>query len=561
MAEAIELGSFGARPKLMAFGHKQVAGHGGMVVTAFPAASEAGLEILQAGGNAIDAAVAAAWALSVCEPSGSGLGGQTTLLICFPNGKVIVVDGHSFAPAAVSKKLFSRSQQQKGYRACTIPSTPATLGFAQKRYGVLPRDKVMEPAIHLAEHGYAITELQRRQTNWCLADLRASPVAARLFLKKRRPFHTGENFRQKELAATLRCLADRGTKDFYQGQIASAIAEDMKQHGGLITCEDLAGFALPVEREPLLIDYRGYQVVSVPPPAGGLQVLLGLKILGQFAPWELSAQASRRYEILAEATDAVFRERDRLPLYTRDLTPLLFKWLLSDERAALIAEGIKVSCNEMASETGQEEPGETTHLCTADAQGNVVALTQSIQSLFGAKVANGKLGFLYNNYLCTCPRHRGPYQLGSRCIPRSNAAPTLVLRNGSSHPAASGDDRGCERKPFLALGAAGSRRITSAILQVISGAIDSGMSLEQAVGSARVHALPGRKVNIERPAATKPLLKRLEKRFRKVNVRPPHSYFMGAVQAIEFGSDGTLIGVADPRRNGTAAGLKLPSWA
>jgi gamma-glutamyltranspeptidase/glutathione hydrolase len=530
-------------------GHKQARGTGGMVTTAFASASEAAIEILRAGGNAIDAAVAAAWALAVCEPSSSGLGGQTTLLIRFASGKTLVVDGYSQAPAAVSTGRVSGKEQQKGYRACTIPSTPATLEFARKRYGVLPPAKVMEPAIRLAEDGYAITKLQRRQTKWCQKDLLASPAAARLFLKEGRPFQTGDIFRQKELAVTLRRLADVGAEDFYQGRIARAIAEDMARNNGLITEKDLAEAKVPVERDALAVTYRDYQVVSVPPPGGGLQVLLGLKILEQFPSDDLTLQIDRWYEVLAEVTYAVFRERDRFVIHPRDLTPSLLKWLLSDERASEIAKRIQADCSQTTGEFDTEEPGETTHLCTVDGHGNVVSLTQSIQSLFGAKVANGQLGFLYNNYLCTCKRRRHPYHLGSRCIPQSNIAPTLVLGNSLYGEVGYGGE------PLLVLGAAGSRRITSAILQVISGVIDRGMSLEEAVSLPRVHGLRSRKVHIERPAATEPLLRRLEKRFRNVTIRAPYSYSMGGLQAIQFRKDRTLVGVADPRRDGTAAGL------
>ena len=519
---------------------------GGMVVTAFPSASQAGVEMLRAGGNAIDAAVAAAWTLAVCEPSGSGLGGQTTLLIYFAGGRTTVVDGHSHAPAAVSTKQVSRVQQRKGYRACTIPSTPATLEFARKRYGALPRATVMEPAIRLAQDGYAITKLQRRQMKWCLNALLASTATARLFLKDERPYRVGEIFRQKELAATLRRLADVGVEDFYQGQIARAIVEDMTQNDGLITEEDLAKCEVPIECEPVAIGYRDCKVVSVPPPAGGLQVLSGLKILEHIACDDLAWETDKWYELLAEVTYAVFRERDRLTVHPRDVTPSLLKWFLSDERASEIAERIETCGWKRAGETDEEEPGETTHLCTMDREGNAVSLTQSIQSLFGAKVANGQLGFLYNNYLCTCRRSRHPYRLGSGCIPLSNIAPTLVLRNGLS---------GGTSEPLLVLGAAGSRRITSAVLHVISGVLDRGVSFDQAVDSPRIHGLLSRKVHIEKPAATETLLKRLEKRFREVKIRAPHSYSMGCVQAIYVRDDKTLLGVADPRRDGTAAGF------
>jgi len=286
-----------------------------------------------------------------------------------------------------------------------------------------------------------------------------------------------------------------------------------------------------------------------------VQVLLGLKILEKLAGNDPVLETDKWYEVLSETTCAVFLERERLVVHPRDLTPSLLKWLLSDERASEIAKHILADCSENAGEAATEEPGETTHLCTVDGSGNAVALTQSIQSLFGAKVANGELGFLYNNYLCTCKRRRHPYQLGSGCIPQSNIAPTLVLRNGLCGEAQSRGGAGRGAGPLLVLGAAGSRRITSAILHVISGVVDRGMSLEEAVSLPRIHGLLSRKAHIERPAATDSLLKRLEKRFTSIRIRAPHSYSMGGVQAIQFGNDRTLVGVADPRRDGVAAGI------
>jgi len=526
-----------------------------VVATAFPSATDAALQTLQAGGNAVDAAVAAAWALAVCEPSSSGLGGQTTLLVWFSDGKAIVIDGHSYAPAAVSRRGITKRQQRQGYLAATIPSTPATLGYVQKRYGRLPAARVLDPAIRLAEEGYRITRLQRRQLQWCRESLRASPSACQLFLRNGRPFRVDDIFRQKELAATLRRLASHGVEDFYRGEIARAVADDMRRHDGLITQEDLAACSLPIERAPLSIYYRGHQVASIPPAGGGLQVLLALKLLEQFASGDLAAETDRWYEIVAEATCAVFRERDRWPAHPRDLTPSLVRWLLSDERAQEIAVGLWDHGQSGANAGNREEAGETSHLCTADRWGNVVTLTQSIQSLFGAKVANRELGFLYNSYLCTCPRHRHPYQLDSRCVPRSNAAPTLVLTQESSFPQHGGSEGSRQWRPLLALGAAGSRRITSAILQVISAVIDRGLSVTAAVAAPRVHAALSREVWVEQPLATAAFLERIQGRFGGVRIRARHSCAMGAVQAIQFEADGTATGAADPRREGTANGV------
>ncbi len=526
-----------------------------MVVTAFPSASEAAAQILRAGGNAIDAAVAAAWALSVCEPSSSGLGGQTILLIRFADGRMVVVDGHSHAPAAVSTSLVSRNAQQKGYRACTIPSTPATLEYAHRRYGLLPRATVMEPAIRLAEEGYAITGLQRRQTKWCRKALLASAAAGRLFLKDGHSPRIGEILQQRELATTLRRLADVGSADFYQGLTADAIVDDMAGNGGLITKRDLAEYEGPTECEPVTVEYRGHQVVSVPPPSGGMQVLTGLKILEHFHPEELTRQMDRWYEVLAEVTHAVFRQRKHFMLHPPGAAVSLVGQFLSDERVSNIARRIQATTRTGTIEPDREEPGETTHLCTADRQGNVVALTQSIQSLFGAKVANGQLGFLYNNYLSTCKRRPHPYQLAGGCIPLSNVAPTLVLKGCGSGGGLRANRSSGGDEPLLAVGAAGSRRIVSSILHVIAGIVDGGMSLEQAICLPRIHGLLTRKVYIERPAATEALLSCLEKRFRKVTVKGTYSYSMGGVQAIQFRQDRAFVGMADPRRDGIAISL------
>lgn len=525
----------------------------GVVATGFPSATEAGMEVLRAGGNATDAAVAAAWALAVCEPGASGLGGSTILLIHPSAGRTVVIDGHSCAPAAVSKATVSRSQQKKGYRACTVPTTVATLAFAQARHGVLPLARVMEPAIRLAEDGYPVTRLQRHQQGWCLVDLSAQPAARRLFLKDGKPFQTGDIFRQPELAATLRRLARVGAEDFYHGQIARDIVDDMARNGGLLAQGDLASSPSPTEDEPVAIPYRDYQVLSTAPPAGGTQVLLALSILAQFPPGDLSGEVDDWYEIMAEVTHAVFQDRDHLAAHPSGLTPSFYDWLFSAEHMKEITESVRWPCGDRTARPVREEPGETTHLCAADAQGNIVSLTQSIQSVLGAKVANGKLGFLYNNYLCTSPRRAHPYRLQGRCIPRSNAAPTLVLRSDPSCPQRPGNRQAGRRRPFLALGAAGSRRIASAVLQVISGVVDRGLPLVQAVGFPRVHAALGRKVHVEKPAATMSLLRRLGKRFRSLQVRSARGFFMGAVQAIQLSEDGSFVGAADPRRDGTAA--------
>jgi gamma-glutamyltranspeptidase / glutathione hydrolase len=517
--------------------------HQAAVATAFPLATEAALEILQDGGNAIDAGAAAAWALCACEPSASGLGGQTVLLFRLADGRMQIIDGHSRAPMAASPRTVTFEQQRSGHRATTVPSTPAVLDYAQRKYGVLARARVMEPAIRVAEDGYAITPFQHQQARWVASKL--SGAASELFLPNRSPPPAGHLFHQRALARTLRRLARCGCEDFYSGAIARLIVDDMRSNGGLITEQDLADCISPLEREPISASYREHRIFTVPPPGGGAQLLLALQILERLG---LAASPDYDwYEGIALTTSAVFRERERSFPDLDGLAPSSLNIALSGDRARQIAAQIINRTDDRWPEPSvAEQPGDTTHLSVSDRQGNIVLLTQSIQSVFGAKVANPHLGFLYNNYLCTCPRHPHPFALAKNCQPRSNAAPTLVLRNVTDVMA-----------PFLGMGSAGSRRIISSILQVVSRVIDRDQGMADAVAAARVHGLLGRKVWIERPACSKTLIAKLLTRSREPVLKSHHHHSMGSVQALHFLPDGRVTAAADPRRDGAVATLRF----
>jgi gamma-glutamyltranspeptidase/glutathione hydrolase len=339
-----------------------------------------------------------------------------------------VIDGHSCAPLAASLDTISTSQQRRGYRSSTIPSTPATLNWVHRKYGALSRSRVMAPAIRIAEEGHTITPLQHRQIGWVADTLRQSS-SAELFLRNGLPPSVGYTFRQPELGRMLRRMADLGIEEFYDGAIARQVAIDMQSNGGLLTEADLRNCIAPVEMEPVFTVYKGHRVVSVPPPGGGLQVLLALNILAQLAASRFKSSDEDWHEAIALAASAAFRERELRPHAPGSFTQAVRRRHLSDDYAGRIAADIigPQRSSELVNDAA-EEAGDTTHLSACDRYGNIVMLTQSIQSLFGAKVAHRDLGFLYNNYLCTCPRYPHPYALGSRCRPRSNAAPTLVLQ-------------------------------------------------------------------------------------------------------------------------------------
>jgi len=516
----------------------------GAAATAFPLATDAALSTLQTGGNAVDAAVAAAWTLSVCEPSASGLGGQSTLLIHRSDGTTFIIDGHSYAPSGVSIDTVNERQQRVGHRACTVPSTPATLEYAQRKYGALSRAAVFEPAIQAAEEGYAITPLQHRQAGWFGRQMRVSAGIAKLFLVNGAPPPVGHIFRQPELARTLRRLATESAGDFYHGAIAQQIVDDMQRNDGLLNADDLARCSLPVEREPLETSYRGMRVLSAPSPGGGRNLLFALKLIEQLLLGTMdAARAVNWHEAIALASYCAFHQRDLKAIESANDDA--GEELPGDaDILQLVKQLSEASC--FPQRYDDEGPGDTTHLTVADAQGNVVALTQSIQSVFGAKVAHPELGFVYNNYLWTCPRDPHPNQLAPGCIPRSNASPTIILekRQGRS-------------TPVMALGAAGSRRITSALIQAISHVLDRGLTINEAIAAPRLHGLASGKVWLEEEIATPEILGRLQKRFSELQVKRSRSFGMGCVQGLQWLPDGLIVAAADPRRDGTGAAVKL----
>jgi gamma-glutamyltranspeptidase / glutathione hydrolase len=506
------------------------------VAAGFPAATEAGIEVLREGGNAMDAAIAAAWALGVCEPSASGLGGHTIMLVRFADGRTVVIDGASRAPGSASIATVSAADQQHGHRSCTVPSTPATLDWAQRRYGALSRERVMAPAIRIAHEGYEVTPLQHRQTRGMLEALRATP-GGRLFLKDGAAPRPGDLRRQPRLAATLERLASLGATDFYEGAIAREIASDMRRNGGLLDEEDLAHCAPPEEMEPLSTVHGDYLLLSAPPPSGGLDLLLAFNVMNVLRAGGLEAGSDTWREAVALTTSAVFRERERRALAATDLDKHVRQQVLGAPYAHDIARNLH---NPAAWGSEQpEEPGDTAHVSTCDGAGNVVLLTQSIHSVFGARVAHPDLGFLYNNYLAMCPRTRLSYLLRPHCRPRSNMAPLLVMRADAANG-----------RPVVGLGAVGSHRTVSSALQVAGAALDLGHGIGEAVSAPRVHGLMGREVWIERSAASDALLARLHARGREPMVKPDLDYAMGAVQALRFGDDGGVSAAADPRRDG-----------
>ncbi len=501
----------------------------GMVATAHYEATAAGAEILAEGGNAIDAAVAAAFALGVCEPAASGLGGQTMMLVHLAeSGRTVAIDGSSRAPNRAIVDVLPRAQRSSGYRAATVPSTPATLRYALRRYGTLRLGQVLRPSIAMAERGVRVSALQHRLTAREADRLRLW-TGGLFFLDGGEPPAEGAVLRQPALADTYRRLARRGVRDFYSGEIAQLIVEDMEAHDGLIRRDDLAQVPRPIERAPLETTFRGSHVMSFPPPAAGRTLIEMLNTYAQLPARLTRLEAPEHAVALADLIRRAFMDRRDRPFDPNYYPQVPVKKMLSGEHAARLATRISRLV---------EHRGETTHLSVMDRYGNAVALTQSIEKVFGSACATPGLGFLYNDYLSAFEYDdiSHPYYLRPNAAPWASVAPTIALRDG---------------KPWLVIGSPGSERITSSILQVML-RLPNGTPLE-AVAAPRLHCSLDGKVSLEAERMPAGAIEALEAHGFDVDRREPYSFYLGCVQLVLRDGD-ELVGVADPRRDGSAAG-------
>jgi gamma-glutamyltranspeptidase/glutathione hydrolase len=503
----------------------------GMVSTSHYRATDIGIRVLEEGGNAMDAAVACAFALAVCEPSASGLGGQTMMLVYHAHsGRKIALDGSSRAPYAAAPGSLTRAEMRRGYRASTVPSTPAVLAYALKNYGTRELSSVLAPVIELAEKGYRISPLQRALTRRERRYLKATSAAQFFLVEGRKSPPIGHILCQPALAETLRRIARDGIEDFYTGSIARSIVSDMAQNDGLIKAEDLAQIPRPIERRPITGRLGDARVFTMPPPGAGRTLIEMLNIISHMKPKEYDPDTPRGAAVLAGIIRQSFLDRKDRPFDPSFYTQV-------DERHMLDMEYAK----RLARDARKAVPmhGETTHLSVMDREGSVVALTQSIESVYGSCVAHPELGFLYNNYMSAFEHEdmSHPYYLRPAAVPWASVAPTIVFRG---------------RRPWLAIGSPGSDRITPSILQVLI-RLAKGYSLYEAVEAPRLHCSLSGAVSVESARMHPDVVDSLEKAGYEVVVRDPYAFYMGCVQAV-MREGRHFHGVADPRRDGAAGG-------
>jgi gamma-glutamyltranspeptidase/glutathione hydrolase len=517
-----------------------------MIASANELASQAGLSILRKGGNAVDAAVAVAFALAVVHPEAGNLGGGGYMLVKMANGPVRAIDYKETAPALAHPGMFrTRRDSSVGYLASAVPGTVAGMALAHSRFGKLPWRVVLEPARRLARDGFPASQRMELILALQVPVMKDFPDTAKVFLHGgTTPLKQGEIVKQPDLAATIARIQKRGWREFYEGETARLIDRDMAAHNGTIRYDDLRNYRA-IERDPIQTTYRGNLIFSTPPSSsGGLAIIEMLNILENFPQQPGREGSAAQRHLMIEAMRRAFRDR---AAYAAD--PGFFEvpiaMLTSKEHARELASSIvpdratPLPPLQAAAAGSGYESDDTTHFSVIDEAGNIVSNTYTLNSFYGSQVIPHGTGVLMNDIMGGFSNEAGvrnEIKQGKR--PMSSMAPTIVL-----HP---------DGSPWFALGSPGSATIPNTIFQVIVNIIDSKMSLRDAVEFPRIHFQNGGQVDAEPAALVWDVARILESYGHKLN---PKLRSQGDVHAVmvEEGT-GWRLGWSDGRRGGRAVG-------
>jgi gamma-glutamyltranspeptidase/glutathione hydrolase len=528
-----------------------VTGSRGVVAANHPLAATAGLEMLAMGGNAIDAAVATLFTLNVVEPMMVGLFGAGWTNIRLADGTSLVLDNYSTAPAAATPDLYTpisdtwpdymETKGRKntlGYLAVGVPGTLKAWAELVANWGHCDLETVMQPAIRHAARGFQVSQYLHALISDNQTDLAGCPETASVFLPNGRPPAPGHLLRQPALAESLRTIAREGPETLYEGALGQAIIVGIQRHGGIMTMADLQAYRT-IRRQPLTVPYRGYEVTLPPPPcAGGVHILQILRILEGFDIATMGFGTPDTLHVLAECCKIACSDR---AAYLGDPASVTVpvEWLISAAYATKRRAGIALA-RAATPASGVPLPVEsatTTHVTTADAAGNMVAMTQTINNAFGAKVMAPGTGILLNNTMALFDPHAGhANSVGPGKRTTSSMSPTMVTKDG---------------QPFMALGTPGGVRIFPSVLQAISNVIDHGMSLQEAVEAPRVWT-QGQELEVEAaiPPAVRDALTARGHKVREVTA------VAGGMNGIQFDpATGLLTGAACWRADGSPAAL------
>lgn len=536
----------------------------GIVTTRNYIAAEVGAQVLADGGNAVDAAVAVGFSLAVILPRAGNIGGGGFMLV-YDNesGQTTVIDYRETAPRKAHRDMFLDANEDAdpqlsrySHKAAGVPGTVAGLYLAHQKFGRLPWERLVQPAIDFAREGIVVThdlqvQLTRQRDRMCQDDA----TCGYFYKRGGVPYEMGERLVQSDLAESLQLIADQGPDAFYRGAIAEKIVAEMEAGGGLIDMESLAAYQ-PVLREPLRGEYRGYEIVTMPPPSsGGVHIIQMLNVLGHFPVASLGWGGADEIHLLAEVMRLAYADRSK-HLGDPDFYPVPVDWLTSEDYGIELAASIDMMQARPSSDVAPgvapvPESPDTTHFSIFDREGNVVSNSYTLNLSYGSGISVSGAGFLLNNEMddfVSKPGVPNVYGLlGDKANaveaakrPLSSMMPTIVFADG---------------KPWFATGGRGGSRIISAVLQVIVNVIDHGMNIADASSQPRMHHQWYPDVLSLESGFSPDTIRILKERGHDVKSPPP---FMGYVQTSAY-RDGTFRGAADPRmpNSGAAAPAEI----
>lgn len=517
--------------------------------------SQVGAEIMSKGGNAVDAAVAMGFALGVCEPFTSGLGGGGLATIHTAEGENFFIDFREVAPAAATLDLYvdasgeNNGNTKEGGLASGVPGEVAGLLYLLEHHGTMSREEVMEPAIRIANEGFTVSAYCANAISDAYEKTQKFPEMSKVYLDENGlPWEEGSVITNPDLGKALQLIADQGADAFYKGEIGEAMVATLAKYDGVMTMDDLAGYEVH-ELKPVTGDYRGYTVISSPPPSsGGTHLIEILNILENFDMASMEVNSAEYVHLFAETFKLAFADRAKYMADTNFVTvPLggLTSQAYADKRAQDI--DLNVAMEQAApDDPSPYEHTDTTHFSVADVNGNCVAITKTINYYFGSGVMVDGYGFMMNNQMddfSTDSESVNKIEPGKK--PLSSMSPTVVLKPDGS--------------PFLVLGTPGGSRIFSGVAEVISRVIDSKMDLHTAISVPKIWNCSNKNnLQYENPlkgyeqyALTDETIAKLT----EMGHGELKTAASGAFQCIMFMDDGTLYGTADPRQDGKAVGV------
>jgi gamma-glutamyltranspeptidase/glutathione hydrolase len=538
----------------------------GIVASTNEVASRVGVDIMKRGGNAIDAAIAVAFALAVTHPAAGNLGGGGFMMIRFKDGRTTAIDYREMAPAAATRNVYLDKDGNvikgeggpiEGYRAAGVPGTVRGMELALKQYGSrkLTWAQLVEPARRLAANGFTVTNSLARGLRGSREYLSKYAETKRIYLNDGKFYNEGDLFVQPDLAATFARLQQRGPNEFYEGQTARLITDDLKRHNGLITMADMRGYVAK-ERQPLRGNYRGYEIISMPPPSSGGAVLIEmLNILEGYDLKKMDWASSDRYHFMTEAMRRAFADRAEY-MGDNDFVKVPIAGLIDKKYAARLRSTInmeRASTSEQvrAGKPAGYESDETTHFTVVDAEGNAVANTYTLNNSYGSAVVAKGTGIIMNDEMDDFAAKPGTPNLygliqgernavAPRKRPLSAMTPTFVLRTDGSL--------------WFTVGSPGGPTIINTALCVITNVIDFGMNIQQAIDAPRIHHqwLPDELV-YEPYGLSGDTQRALTSRGHKLIDKPR---YLGDCEGIMIEEKtGMRLGATDPRRSdGLAVG-------